>query len=172
MITTLIKSQCEESWAVHGWNTCRSCRRIFSKQGAKFSLANIPGPHLLIDLDSVPCLKGRTLCDYLFIADNPKENVKWAVPIELASGKGKDPKKAMEQLQAGADLVEKVIDESTSLHFLPVLVGRFRRVRGVRRNVRKLVRFRGKYVPISVIEAGSSFSDELKRRMEQSKIKN
>lgn len=171
MFAKQIKPRCEKAWTLHGWKVCQSCGRSFGRHGAKFSLTGTPGPHMLIDMDAIPCLKGLTLCDYIFISGNLEGNVEWVVPVELASGEGKDPKKAIEQLQAGATLAERSIKKSASINFLPVLVGKIRRLRGARKNVRKFVRFHGKDIPLSVIASGSSFASEMNKKLERDQQK-
>lgn len=158
MITDLIRSQCEQSWTAHGWTVCRQCSRTFGRHGASFSLKGAPGPHLLIDMDSIHCISQQRRCDYIFVADNLESGTHWVIPIELASGQGKERKTVVEQLQAGAILVEKAVGESASLNFVPVYIGKFRKVRGSRKHDRGMVRFQGKNIHVSVVKNGSSLA--------------
>lgn len=171
VITELIKSQCKKSWTAHGWVICQGCNRAFGRHGAIFSLTGAPAPHLLIDMDKIPCIGQQKHCDYIFIADDLKAGVNWIIPVELASGRGKEIGYAVEQLQTGAMLAEKTMENISSLKILPVLVGKIKRIRKTRKHAQGMVRFHGKKVPVSVVTDGSLFANALKSKISGSQGK-
>ena len=156
MITDKVHRKCKQSWIADG--ICQGCSRSFSKGGASFTLENAPSPHLLIDLDIIPCIEHKTRCDYIFIADDSTSNIGWVVPIEMSSSPRKKPEEIRRQLQAGAQLAEQVIPRSLSLGFKPVFVGKNREARTVRS---KEVKFHDARVAIEMIPNGQSITKAL-----------
>lgn len=161
MVTKFVLSRCRQGWVAHGWEECPSCKTTIKKDRAKFSLSGAPGPHVLLDLDEIPCLRNKRRCDFLFIADNTKTNSEWVVPIECTSGGRKELKTILQQLRAGAALIENYIPNSARMRFQPILVGKVGRVRRYRKDGKMDVRFHGKPVPLEVVENNDTIASKL-----------
>lgn len=163
MITEIMLALCDNSNVVHGVDTCFGCTESFTKDQAKFSLTNAPGPHLVIDIDTIDCLRQKRRCDYLFVADDAQLNVNWVVPIEMTSSRRKDPKVVIEQLQKTAQVIEKNIDRSVKVRLQPVLAGSVNEVRMRGKNSSLAIKFRGEDIPVAIIRSGDSIGSVLKR---------
>ena len=137
----------------------RLCERCLVKEcdknGCSVSLNGVPQPHLVIDLDgpNSPVGQRQKRCDYLFVAD--KCNRGWVVPMELKNGEMK-VSKVIGQLQAGADVAQKLVSHGSAISFRPVAVVReFRK--GARDKLREReseVSFRGRSERIRVLICG------------------
>lgn len=153
MITTAVREMCKPCWLAHGYEECVGCTRSLPKDGASISLTGTPAPHLVVDLDKLPCLKNlenQSCCDYIFIADDGDG---WVAPIEITSGSSKANSKIVKQLQAGADLVAKSIPPTLSPKFLPIFVGKRRRdeLRALRK---RRIGFRGQKPTVTICRHG------------------
>ena len=98
--------------------------RRCQKNGCAVSLAEMPQPRLVVDLDKPgsPLGPAQTRCDYLFLAESSCSEL-WLAPIELKKGTV-DAGKAIEQLQAGAQAAEGIIPPlgaGIDVRFRPVL---------------------------------------------------
>ena len=126
------------------------------KNGCSVSLNDAPQPYLVIDLDgpNSPVGQRQRRCDYLFIADE-RSNRSWVVPMELKNGEMK-VSKVIGQLQAGADVAQKLVSHGSAISFRPVAVVReFRK--GARDKLRERegeVSFRGRSERIRVLICG------------------
>lgn len=97
----------------------KCCVRRCQKEGCKVPLSNELNPFVLIDMDQ-PCSlseKNAKRCDFLFFSGY--EGKDWVVPLELQKGKAY-ASKILEQLQAGADIAEKLVPKGENLEFRPV----------------------------------------------------
>ena len=138
----------------------RQCR------GGKCSL-QMPRQHqewTLINMDSssAPVTKSRRRCDYIFFGRIEGEE-EWAIPIELKEG-GVDASAVALQLQAGAEVADKILQFSGKFKFLPVVVsGKFhkREKRELERKKNK-IRFRNTKVIIERVKCKSRLADALK----------
>ena len=74
----------------------------------------------MIDLDCEPLgLSRQTRCDYLFVAEDG-DDIAWVVPMELKGGR-LNANHVTTQLQAGADLADGWLSDTTSFRLVPVL---------------------------------------------------
>ena len=134
---------------IHGSCTTRS----ISNEGCTVSLRGAPQNRRVIDCDhpDAPFAPGATKCDYLLLAEiDGKTN--WAVPIELKRG-SVDVGASRNQLQAGATAAEEIIPAQFEVILLPLLASGGVRRAG-KKEVRDIVRFRGKNIAIRRIRCG------------------
>lgn len=146
MITDAVRRKCRPEWLADGsGRECGGCTRSFRRHGAAVSLSGAPGPHLLVDLDKIPYLKSRTRCDFVFFVDDADDAAGSVVPIEMTSGSWKDIGRIVEQLQAGADLAAQVVPRDSKPVFLPVFVGKTKRL-PIRQRKAPEIRFRNERI--------------------------
>lgn len=162
MVIKSVLSRCQQNWIAHGWEECLGCQKVIKRDKAKFSLSGAPGPHLLLDMDEVPCMRNKRRCDFLFIADEIPANREWIAPIECTSGSRKDEETILRQLRAGAEFVERNIPNSKNLRFQPILVGKVGRVRGYKKDEKRTVQFHGKPHLLETIKNGGAIASKLK----------
>lgn len=162
MILTAVKQVCQSGWIVHG--ECNGCGKSFAdiNNDASFSLKRAPSPHILVDMDNIGCLKksmaqkkGKRKCDYLFFADAPKGKPDWVAPIEMSTEKGKKPTEIMNQLQAGADLVNQRNVTGQQYILVPIYVGN---VRNPKVFDKKRIKINGRSYGIKNIAVGASIA--------------
>lgn len=134
--------------------------------GGRCSL-QMPRKHqdwILINMDSpsAPLNKSKRRCDYIFFGKIEGEE-EWTIPIELKEG-DVDASQVALQLQAGAEVADKILRSSDKVKFLPVVVsGKFykREKRELEREKNK-IRFRNTKVIIERIKCKSKLADVLK----------
>lgn len=119
-----------------------------------------PKPHIVVDMDSVPCLRQEGRCDFLCFTDDRIRKKQWFVPIEVSRGKHKKAEGVLRQLQLGADLVEKHLKYTGNVEVMPVFIGRSKDAKRVRRME---VQCMGKKAKIEVL----GMSDRIYDKMEQ-----
>ena len=90
------------------------------KGGCTLSLRDAPEPRVIIDLDhpEAPVGQNDKRCDYIFIGGSDKV---WVAPMELKSGKP-EPSEIAPQLQAGADVADKIVPRGAKVEFMPLAV--------------------------------------------------
>ena len=83
-------------------------------------LADVPHPHVIIDLDKTgaPLGPAQAKCDFLFFA-----HPNLVVPIEIKDS-SPNVNRAAKQLQAGADAADRLAPRDRDISFRPVLVSR------------------------------------------------
>ena len=124
------------------------------------SLAGVPEPRLVIDLDlpGSPLDEQSIRCDYLVFAGIGKPQFLVA-PVEF---KTTWRIKAVEQLQAGSDESDRHAPTELAATFRPVVaVRRFGRKMERRRMRARRVCFRGRYEPIRVVRCGEKLGKVL-----------
>lgn len=116
--------------------------RKIKKGRCSLSLRSAPTERLLVDLDrrGAPIGDHEERCDYLFFAQ-VKEEKDWVAPIELKGGAVK-ASEVEGQLQSGARVIERLIPEGATVHFVPIVAGTCHTEELRRLGLRKLV-FRG-----------------------------
>ena len=142
--------------------TCRakSCR----KAGCRLKLSGLPRRHRLIDMDHAdapgPADGGR--CDYLYFDDNGNAPGR-VVSLELKSGSPKADE-IVAQLQAGANVAERLVGDDIAVGFTPVAThgGRMHR-RRVDSLAENHVTFRRTKHRIELLKCGASLIDALRR---------
>ena len=84
------------------------------------SLQKAPEPRVLIDLDhpQAPVDQNEKRCDYIFIGGSVSV---WVAPMELKSGKP-EASEIAPQLQAGADIADKIVPRNAQVQFRPIAV--------------------------------------------------
>lgn len=125
------------------------------KKGCTVSLKDAPKPRLIIDFDKPgsPLSKKITRCDYLLIAENAG-NPGWVAPMELKKGR-LDASTVAKQLNAGAQIAEKLVSDSISVNFRPVAaVGGSKAERVELRAKKNRVGFHGTSEIIRLIKCG------------------
>ena len=146
----------------------RRCRATTCrKEGCRLRLAELPRRHRLFDMDHVdaPGSAQEVRCDYLYF-DDGGDTPGRVVPLELKSGSPRAGEIAT-QLQAGADLAERLIDDDIVVVFTPVAAhgGSLHRHRVNRFAQREnQVAFRRTKYKIELLKCGASLIDALRRR--------
>lgn len=135
--------------------------RRCNKEGCAVSMANAPRPSVLIDLDCEPLgLSRQTRCDYLFVAEDDGVAA-WVVPMELKGGR-LNANHVTTQLQAGADLADGWLSDTTPFRLVPVLAHKKPIHRQGRENFRrKTVCLRGRKRRIVRIRCGAALRTAL-----------
>ena len=143
--------------------TCRAkaCR----KEGCQLKLDGLPRRHRLIDMDhaDAPGPAHEVRCDFLYFDENARGR---AVSLELKSGSPRAGEIAA-QLQAGADVAERLVGDDIAVGFTPVAAhgGRMHRHR-VNSFARpgNQVTFRRTRYRVELLRCGASLIDALRRR--------
>ena len=140
-----VRSQIDQSCIVSRCN----------KNGCSVSLGRESRNRLVIDCDASGLLFGpnQTKCDYLLF-EEAQNRAGRAIPIELKSGRIR-ARDVIEQLQAGAAVVENLIPRQVDVRLLPLLAyGNI--PKGERATMNNgMVRFRGDPERIKRIRCGS-----------------
>lgn len=141
----------------------RTCR----KEGCQLRLDGLPRRHRLIDMDHAaapgPAHEGR--CDYLYFDDDADSSGRRVVSLELKKGSPRAGEIAA-QLQAGADLAQRLVGGDIAVGFTPVAAhgGRMHRHRvnsfALRENQ---VAFRRTEYKIELLKCGASLNEALRR---------
>ncbi len=133
-------------------NLVRSC----GGEGCPVDMAGIPSRRVIVDADRAWPAHGVEggRCDRLLFVIEGVPHRLMAVPIELKSG-GVDASRVAQQLQTGADFINRFVPVETSLACRPILIHR----RGLDRTERKTlnrakVRFRGRDLTIVTARCG------------------
>ena len=141
------------------------------KEGCSLSLQDAPQSRLIIDFDKPgsPLRWRQTRCDYLFVAEVPGKPG-WVVPLELKKGR-LDASKAVEQLKAGASVAEKLVPDTLTVNFRPVVAsGGNKAERAELRAGRNKVRFRGSVEYVRLLKCGDKLINAFnKAKRERSK---
>jgi len=122
------------------------------RDGCRMSMQDVPRPRVLVDADlAFPAhnMNGKK-CDFiLFLFENAGRFL--TVPVELKRGKF-SASEASEQLQRGADFVDRVVPKSVNTLCSPVLFRGRKRIHEKQLKVlnRSKVRFRGKQLTIRI----------------------
>lgn len=126
-----------------------------SRDGCSVDLGGVPEPRLLIDLDlpGSPLDEQSVRCDYLVFAGDEKRQFLVA-PVEF---KATWRRKAVKQLQAGADESHRHAPAAPAATFRPVVALHRFGPKMARRLLRAKVVFRGREEPIRVVICGQSF---------------
>lgn len=141
------------------------------KQGCSVSLKDAPSPRVLIDLDRPQAPVGQTekRCDYIFIGASssawvaPKEPR--VAPMELKRGKP-SASEIVPQLQAGADIADKIVPIDAKVQLRPIAVFGGRVVANELRMFAKessRIDFRNRKIKIELLRCGKKLVDVLKR---------
>lgn len=129
--------------------------RTLKKDGCHLGQQGLPQRRLAIDLDNplAPGDRLATRCDYLFLAEESAVAA-CAAAIELKKG-GFGATHVATQLQAGAEILAKLLPEQSAVRFHALVVsGRFPKSER-RRFMRQEVRFRGTWHPLVHRSCGS-----------------
>ena len=125
--------------------------------GCSLSLAGVPEPYVLLDLESQhsPALASQPHCDYLFIGGGDNGAGPWVAPIELTTGR-KRASEFLAQLAGGAEIANRLLRQGAVVQFNPIAAHNG----GLdSREIRKLrterLRFRGERVLAQVVRCGS-----------------
>ena len=134
------------------------------KEGCSLSLSNAPSPHVLIDMDhpDAPVGLNETRCDYIFIGGNSET---WLVPIELKRGKP-NASQIVRQLQAGANVANRIIPNQAQIRFKPVAVygGELRRIeRDTMLKNANRIRFRKQCQLVKLVRCRTTLYNALRR---------
>ena len=127
------------------------------KEGCTVSLQGAPKERLIIDLDKpgAPVGGDGRRCDYLFIANGAQNETSWVAPLELKKGalRASD---AVQQLQAGAEVAERLVPNGLRSAFRPtVAFGSIRKLeRDALRAPRAKIAFRGRQEAIRLMKCG------------------
>jgi len=131
----------------------RSCR----KEACSLHLDRNLRPFLLIDLDAPgsPAEPDRKRCDFLFFGGRA-DGILHVAPIELKSGHP-IAAEVVPQLQAGADIADRLVPEAANTSFRPVVGygGELRKVQTRRfSNPANWIRYRGRKVLPRLVQCG------------------
>ena len=136
-----------------------------TKDGCSVLLKDAPQPRLVVDFDKPgsPLTQNETRCDYLFFAE--EDDFSWIAPIELKKGK-LHAKEVIKQLQAGANVAEKVTkkwtSESEGFKFRPVAVCGGTVHKGSIKILKdNPVKFRRVFEPVRTIRCGGTLKNGL-----------
>ena len=137
-------------------------RRGLSKEGCTVVMTGLPQERLVIDFDKPgsPLQQDSTRCDYLCIAeaDNGDD---WIVPLELKKG-GFNAKTITQQLQAGANVADKLVTTTASFRFRAVAFsGNVRKAERLSLK-RQRVQFRGRREEIRRTRCGNKLASMLR----------
>lgn len=140
----------------------RTCR----KEGCQLKLNGLPRRHRLIDMDhaDAPGPAHEVRCDYLYFDDDDNARGR-VVSLELKKGSPRAGEIAA-QLQAGADLAQRLVGGDIAVGFTPVAAhgGRMHRHRvnsfAQRENH---VSFRRTGYRIELLKCGASLNEALRR---------
>lgn len=129
-----------------------------SKQGCKVPLKDVPQPRLVLDLDRTgsPLGKSETRCDYLLFGESDGQTG-WVVALELK--RGKVHAQVADQLQAGADIVDKLVAGETNVDFTPVVAGRGFHSNVKKTLVKRTIRFQQRQTAIVLISCGKPLAN-------------
>ncbi len=144
-----------------------------SDSGCSLSLAGIPTPNVLIQIDA-PTFGVRNgqwrlpddqrRCDYLYVGGDDAGGGPWVVPVELTTGR-KEVSDFVAQIGGGILVADELLPEGIHYRFSPVGGCRPRLVgRGVSDELRKpgnRVNFRGDRQNIRLVECGTRLTDNL-----------
>lgn len=164
-IVETVLGMCRKSWICHSCASQDACSGSVSRGVETFArlVEHTPKPHVVVDLDSVPCLREKGRCDFLCFAEDRKRKKQWLVPIEVSRSKYKQPMKVLKQLQLGADYVERHLKYTGGVELLPIFIGRSRYNKIIRRLA---VQYKGKRTRIEVLERNGRICDKMKQFME------
>ena len=145
---------------------CRA--KICRKEGCRLKLDGLPRRRRLIDMDhaDAPGPEHEVRCDYLYF-DDEDDNVRGrVVSLELKSGSPR-AREVAAQLQAGADLAERLVGGDIPVGFTPVVAhgGRMHRhrVNSFARRENQVAFRRTKY-KIELLKCGASLIEALRRK--------
>lgn len=159
-IVEAVLGLCRKSWICHSCGPQDTCSGSVSR-GAE-TLAHLvecaPKPHVVVDMDSIPCLRHEGRCDFLYFSDDRMRKKQWFVPVEVSHGKHKKAEGVLRQLQLGVDLVEKWLKYPGRVEVIPLFVGRSKDAKKVRRMA---ILYRGQRAKIEVVERNGRIYDKM-----------
>lgn len=137
-------------------------RRGLSKEGCTVVMTGVSRERLVIDFDKPgsPLQQDSTRCDYLCIveADNGDD---WIVPLELKKG-GFKANAIAQQLQAGANVADRLVSTAASFRFRAVAFsGTVRKAERLSLK-RQRVEFRGRREEIRRTRCGDRLASVLR----------
>lgn len=142
----------------------KSITRREGRTRLRIDIQNEMDEHIVIDFDA-PVLKlskNNPRPDFLFVSvagGSPNSNALGGsgrlVPIEMSAGSSKSARKITEQLQAGADWANNLIDRRHAPTLLPIYLGGIKKIEQEKlRSDESKVKFRGKRKLIKMISNG------------------
>ena len=145
--------------------TDAQCHATTCRDGScSLSLKDVPEPSVLISLEheAAPVQANQAHCDYLFVGGSNANKEPWVAPIELTASAAR-VSKFLPQLDAGADIADKLLPQNVQVRFRPVAVygGELHRTERDR-FLKNHVAFRSKKVPIKLVHCGSPLTKALK----------
>ena len=121
----------------------------------EYALLSMDGPHS-------PVLVGMAKCDFLFFGRIPGSDWFCVSPIELTMGIHKSSTDILDQLRAGANLVEDLVPEDQEIQLAPVAAGPFGKYRRLEfRKPENSISFRDRPYYANPVECGSGLLDAL-----------
>ena len=136
------------------------------KGKCSISIQGMSGESFAIDMDHPKAPVGRyeTRCDYLFLGSTNASGNQWVAPLELKEGDVR-ASEVVQQLQAGADVADRLVPASPQVNFRPVVAsGRIHK--GERAKLREnsnKVRFRGERKVVRRMRCGERLDAELRK---------
>lgn len=132
------------------------------------SLAQMSGKFALIHVDVCGdppwslAAEGKKRCDYLFVGGAGKHGYPWVIPLELTTSDKKRSDTIAGQLQAGAEIAERLIPKDATVRFSPILAS-LNLSRHIRLQLGKQwIKFRGKRARIVEMECGERLIEVLR----------
>ena len=139
--------------------------RDCEKECCSVDMTDVPGDHVLIDVDKAGLSGNQRKCDYIFVGCNEDT---WVVAMELKRGNPR-ASTVVEQLRAGAEYVDSIIPKGAGIRFLPVVVTGKIKTEELSKLRRKenMVCFRGDSSNVVHRYCGDQMVSVLKRRLEE-----
>lgn len=133
--------------------------KSYTRKGCKLSLANLkskPANRVVLDVDRAypPGKAKKNQCDFILFHIDDAQKCLVSVPIELKRG-DVDASDVEVQLQAGADIADKIAPKGANINLVPILVhgGSLHKIQ--RNKLRKcIVIFRGEESKINTTRCG------------------
>lgn len=130
------------------------------KVGCKLVIDGFDLRPVLLDCDSYCAVSNHSgpICDYLIFIESLGEEPLIAVSVEMKS-RSLHARKAAEQLQAGAELIDHLLDRRGAVTFVPILLSRALQAAELKILTSLKVRFRGRDLRIVRKKCGSRLRD-------------
>lgn len=120
---------------------------------------------LTMDGPGSPVSQLATKCDFLFFRHDRSDEQCWGCPVELTAGLSKSSTKIINQLRAGALLIDGLVPTEQDIQFVPIVACPFRKHRrNEYRKRRNAVSFRSGSYLVHAVECCSRMVDALARR--------
>lgn len=142
---------------------CNSCQDHEGK--CSLSLEELcDKEYILLTMDGPgsPVSKLAIRCDFLFFRYVKNDDQYWGCPVELTAGLSKSSTTIINQLRAGALLINALAPPNYEIQFVPIVACPFRKHR--RNEYRKrgnAVSFRGRSYPVRAVNCCSRMVDAL-----------